>query len=468
MRGYFRITAVAALLLCSACGTAKFFAAAESGNVEEVDRLLDAGADVDARDSQGETLLFYAVFSGSKETVESLIAHGADTNATDREGLTPLHAAAYLSRREIVDLLIRKGAKVNARSKDGATPVHRAIERFAGARSGHRALTSEAESASMMIVVKLLLAGGADVNAADASGVTPLILAASSGQNDLVELLLVHGAAVNAKDYEGAGALYVATVMDQPEIAELLIAHGADVNAGTKSGSTPLSYAARDGNRNLAQLLIAHGADVNSKDVIYNRTPLVWALTMSAMVSPTGESPVWKQLSAAEQAAVRKEIYAMKKQWLEVARRLIDHGADVNVIDLKGHSPLYLAAVIGDPGLVQSLIDHKAALDDRKAGQTPLHAAIAERHGEVAALLINKGVNVNIPDTGGRTPLHYLARSMDDRSLAESLIDHGADINAKDKDGTTPLDFATRAGNKQVAEALQVHGARGSAAKICL
>ncbi len=467
MRRYSLFAAVILPLFMSSCGSAKFFTAAESGNVQEVDRLLDAGADVNVRDSRGETPLFSAALSGSKEIAESLIAHGADVNATDRDGLTPLHLAAYQSRREIVKLLVGKSANVNAKTREGSTPLIKAIEWFAGTERGHLALTSRAEIASMMDVVRLLIDNGADVNAADTYDDTPLILAVASGEKSLVELLLARGAAVNSKGHEGVSALYTATIAGQNEIAELLIARGAEVNAGTKTGFTPLGYAARDGNRAMAELLIAHGADMNTKDARYGRTPLVWALTMSSMVSPGRESPVWKQLSAREQADIRKEIYVHKGQWIDVAGQLIDHGADANAADSKGRSPLYLAAAIGDSGLIRSLIGRGAALDDMRAGESPLHAAIAGQRKEAAVLLINGGANVNIPDTGGMTPLHFLSTFMDDRNLAGLMIDHGAGINVRDKDGDTPLDAAISAGNKQVAEALQLRGAKGRAGSGC-
>jgi len=88
------------------------------------------------------------------------------------------------------------------------------------------------------------------------------------------------------------------------------------------------------------------------------------------------------------------------------------------------------------------------------AGETPLHAAIAERHAEVAELLISKGANVNARNDSGRTPLHFLATYINDRRLAELMLEHGSDIDARDKNGATALDFASRAGNDQVTEVL--------------
>lgn len=89
-----------------------------------------------------------------------------------------------------------------------------------------------------------------------------------------------------------------------------------------------------------------------------------------------------------------------------------------------------------------------------------MHGAIAERHRDVAELLINKGADVIVKNRSGRTPLHFLAFYIDDQKLAESMIKRGADINASDKNGETPLTFATRAGNNQVAKVLRERGGK--------
>jgi ankyrin repeat protein len=463
MKKYGRLLTTVLLLLfsVSACGTAKFHAAVESGNVQEVNRLLAAGADVNSRTDRGVdrdmTPLMLAAISGSREVTEVLIAHGADIHAKNGAGFTPLHAAVYQGHREVAELLVSKGADVNARSNDGWTPLHNATWRFV--RVTGSSPSSEADRVKMTDIVKLLLDKGADVNAKASNGTTPLILAAGSGQKALVGLLIDHGAEVNSKGFEGVGALYTAVVTDQVEVAEILIDHGAEVDAGTKSGFTPLSYAARAGSRDLTALLISHGADVNSKDNI-GRTPLVWALSISAAASPAGQSRMRRELSARERAENQRALKTAKGQWHETAMLLVDHGADIVTADSQGNSPLYLAAIIGDTDLVEALIGHGAVLDDASAGETALHASIAERHGDVARLLINKGANVNLKNMSERTPLHFLAAFMDDRDLAELLISRGADINAVDKDGHTPLSFATKAGNKQVEEALRTRGAK--------
>ena len=113
--------------------------------------------------------------------------------------------------------------------------------------------------------VKQHLAAGADVNAKDEDGYTPLYAVAGRGHKEIAELLIAKGADVNPKREDGATPLLIAAVAGHKEVAELLIAKGADVNAKDKKGWTLLQHAVMMSKREIVGLLITKGADVNAK-----------------------------------------------------------------------------------------------------------------------------------------------------------------------------------------------------------
>uniref|UniRef100_UPI004072FD1C Kinesin-like protein KIF18A, DARPin fusion protein n=1 Tax=synthetic construct TaxID=32630 RepID=UPI004072FD1C len=124
----------------------------------------------------------------------------------------------------------------------------------------------EAARAGQDDEVRILMANGADVNATDASGLTPLHLAATYGHLEIVEVLLKHGADVNAIDIMGSTPLHLAALIGHLEIVEVLLKHGADVNAVDTWGDTPLHLAAIMGHLEIVEVLLKHGADVNAQD----------------------------------------------------------------------------------------------------------------------------------------------------------------------------------------------------------
>lgn len=250
--------------------------AAHAGNTKAIERHLAEGADVNAKDGKfGVTLLSWAALGRQIDAVELLILKGADINARNNDGNTPLHTAAFLGENEIAQLLVKNGADVNVRNDDGDVPMNsleadwettkyiagwlkikvdqekvesgraqvEALLRQHGARAAnpHRNDLCTAAKNGNIEALRKCLGTGADVNLRDREyGVTPLAWAAFVGHREIVELLIRSGADVNAKNRDAGTALHGAAFFGQVEVAELLIDNGADTFAKHENGDTPL------------------------------------------------------------------------------------------------------------------------------------------------------------------------------------------------------------------------------------
>ncbi len=292
--------------------------AVERRDVTAVRAMLDRGVAVDAADANGDTALIRAAITGDAELVSLLLAHHADAKHADRNGATALHFA--IDDRAKTEALLAAGADPNATDNTGYTPLMTAANRGDGGD-----------------VVELLLDHGADPNHRADDEMTPLILA---GGGDLrsVKALLSHGADPRAHTSAGFDALHAAVVIGNTEAARLLVARGADVNAKAGHGRTPLIEAAEQGRPDLVQLLIAHGADVNARETFSATT----ALMEAAASDRAAPSVIDALLAAGAKVAVRDDEDASAITWalrrgelgLATAIKVHDpaHGPDRNPV----------------------------------------------------------------------------------------------------------------------------------------
>jgi ankyrin repeat protein len=179
----------------------------EDENIEEVERLIDKGADVNNRDYAEFTPLIDAVFKENNDLVEVLIKAGANVNyvVEDADKLTALHAAVERGDSKTVRILIEADADVDQVDDNGSTPLYKA------------ALHGSIEK------VKLLINADADVDIPDRHGETPLYIASQMGFDIIVKALIKAGANVYIKNIKGKTALNKAThkpVRNQLKTAE--------------------------------------------------------------------------------------------------------------------------------------------------------------------------------------------------------------------------------------------------------
>ena len=268
--------------------SASFHEAAMTKDLATLKALLEDNPDlVLGRCKEGKTPLHWAAWWGYKDVAELLLANGADVNAKNTAGDTPLNVAVSAAASDyswqtegytdVAELLLANGADVNAENNHGWTPLYRAAGRKSaiaeflrqhGGQVTTRVTTiEEAVRVGGLEKVKALLkANPGVVLSKDTFGNTPLHWAAKEGYKDVAELLLANGADVNARGDKGHKPLHWAAFRGHTDVAELLLANGADVNAENAHEWTPLHAAADAGYEGLVKVLLANGADVNAEN----------------------------------------------------------------------------------------------------------------------------------------------------------------------------------------------------------
>ena len=267
-----------------------------------VELLLDAGADLEAADSKGETVVHKFAASGATNVLKLLVARHANVNRRDSDGETPLHLAIIEARQSASLFLIRNGADLTITDNFKDTALHIAAE------------TDQTASISE------LLDHGADINAQSSHGDTPLLFASRESNLAAVELLLERGANPRINNSKGLSALRFAVILKHPSLVKCLLVHGAQASAADAKGRTPLHY-------------------------IFNLEQFAGRSLILNLLDPA----MFEDRSAVYNA-INSSANSFDREWASIFRLLLEHGADLEAKDVDGRTPLDLVLSYREEG----------------------------------------------------------------------------------------------------------------------
>jgi len=286
----------------------------------------------------------------------------------------------------------------------------------------------EAAEKGETATVERLIAEGANTEATNKDGWTPLHYACCFGHTDTARLLLDKDANVDAKNKWGTTPLHCACYKGHTDTTRLLLDKDANTEATYNNGWTPLHYACQNGHTDTVKLLLENGA----------------------MVDATNEDGITPLHSACYNGHT------------DTARLLLENGANVDATDKDSSTPLHVACCNGHTDTARLLLDKDANVDAKnKWGTTPLHCACYKGHTDTTRLLLDKDANTEATDKDGYTPLH-LACCFGYTDIARLLLDKGANRKVKNNNFwvRTPAQIARWNGYTDLAKLVETYQVR--------
>ena len=374
-----------------------FMTACKKGNVDAIKLLFSVGTNPNIKNDDGQTWIHHTVIGNwSREVLQVVMSHGGDVNATTKDNITALMLASRTGNVDTINVLLAAGADPNITDAGGYTCLHDAVDVGCNKET-----------------LKAIIDHGANINAANKKGVTPLMQAFQVGNINAISVLLDAEADLNIIDQDGDTCLHRAVrARCSKEILQSVIRCGANVNAANKSSVTALRLACQTGNKDAINELLKAGAD-------------------PSIVDEAGETCLH---TAIRSKCSRKHLEA-----------LITHGADVNATNENSETAIRLAYQMGNEHAINELL--KAGADPNivdEAGETCLHTAVRSKCStDHLNVLITYVANVNATSKNCVTALR-VACQMKSKDTIIALLEAGADIDIEDKNDYTFLHEAVQ------------------------
>ena len=408
--------------------------AIKADNREAVELYLAGGMSPNISGASLDTpILFDLSERGMLEMVQLLIKGGADINATNYGGKTVLQTAASHGNGAIVYELIKAGAKITKEAKTAAagggyTDIAKMME---DAESGilnekivtnyllvHRVEDKQCQEKAVADLIRK----GADVNKRNSYRQTLLMIANKNNCNEIASMLMKAHAKVNEMDKFHRTVLMHACEKKNANIVRMLLEGGANANMKDDEGVSALIRAAKNGYYENVIELLKHGAQMNDRDSLLGRTALMWAA-----------------------------YYGHKN----VVHELLQAGANPDEKDYEGWTALHWAVYKGNDFLLKKLSQISVHIHASSAADK--HVKVDEMNREAMVKdLIDHGADANaVSNTLGISPIMWASFGGEEGTI-EMLIEAGAQTNAKTKYyDMNPLIFAFLGGNAKLPQQLE-------------
>ncbi|CAB3384603.1 Hypothetical predicted protein [Cloeon dipterum] len=427
-----------------------------------LENLLELGADVNLKTTEGFKALFFAVKENDSGLMLKLLEHGADVNQQEKDGSTALHLAVTKNQHECVQLLLDYGADVNLKNNDGMIPLDLTKEMNCPhvteiLLSHSQEETNSKQSGKSGILQEAITS--LDIQAETSS----LHLAVLENNPELLQTLLDQGSDVNSKTSQGWTALHVAVWSNNLQMVRKLIENGAELTANDEREINILQRALE--NLEIIRLLHGEDKDVPSLHLAVRNSEcplntIVGLVEQFNYVNENDESALlracrrrkWnivdilltKKLNVSIKDRDGKTTlhYAARSGKLDLVKKLIERGADLTLKDEKGLNVLHHA--LKSLETVSFLHDLNGDLikEELKDGSTCLHVAITRGSLQVIRFLVEEiKIDLDKSNERGLTGL-VLACRRKMWVVVELLLDNNVDVNKPDRAGKTALQYA--------------------------